>query len=95
MEDLEDKLLGILNNPQMMEQVMATAKSLGLSEEGSPPSELLQKVGGDGRQEALIRALEPYLKPNRRKKLERAMRLAQLSHLAGFALQSDGGEHNV
>ena len=99
MENLEEKILGILNDPQAMEQVLSAAKSLGLSPDDAsdtPPAaplpvmELLQKAGApDHRQEALMHALVPYLKPQRRKKLERALRLAKLSHLAGFALQSD------
>lgn len=99
MEDMEEKILGVLRDPQQMEQIMAIAGNLGLTqEEGDAPpvTELLQKFGApDHRQEALMHALAPYLKPQRRKKLERALRLAKLSHLAGFALQHETGDLNV
>ena len=44
----------------------------------------------DGRQERLLLALKPFLKPSRQQKLDRALRLARLTHLAGGALR--GGE---
>ena len=102
MDDMEEKILGILRDPQQMEQIMAIAGNLGLSPEGDAPSaplpvtELLQQFGApDDRQDALMHALAPYLKPQRRKRLERALRLAKLSHIAGFALQQETGDHHV
>lgn len=40
------------------------------------------------RHEALLRALKPFLKPEKWAKLDRAMQLARLSHLAEAALRS-------
>ena len=42
------------------------------------------------RREKLLMALRPFLKPERQEKLDRALRLARLTHLAGGALR--GGE---
>lgn len=54
-------------------------------------SELLQKAGGlDRRQENLLNALKPFLKPARREKIDRAMQAARLSRLAGAALRGNG-----
>jgi len=51
-------------------------------------AELLQEAGRvDSRQAALFNAIKPYLKPERRKKIDRALRIGQLSHVAGFALK--------
>lgn len=51
-------------------------------------SELLQKAGKlDRRQENLLNALKPFLKPARREKIDRAMQAARLSRLAGAALR--------
>ena len=51
--------------------------------------ELLQKAGQlDKRQENLLNALKPFLKPERREKIDRAMQAARLSRLAGAALRS-------
>lgn len=99
MEEMEEKILGVLNDPEKMAQVMEMAKSLGFSPEDAPAQaadasapvlELLRNAGtSDHRQAALMDALVPYLKPQRREKLQRALRLAKLSHLAGYALQND------
>lgn len=45
---------------------------------------------GDDKQ-ALLRSLAPYLSQRRREKLERAMKLARLIHLAEFAFGDLGG----
>ena len=45
----------------------------------------------DGKQEALLCALKPFLKPERRESIDRAMQLARISHLAGYALKNSGG----
>lgn len=55
------------------------------------------------KQEALFRALRPYLKPGRQERLERALQISHLSHLAGAAIRSgkikpgsiEGGDHAV
>ena len=53
----------------------------------------------DGPQEALLAALKPYLRPERREKLDRALRIARISQLAGSALKQHGalpgGPNNV
>ena len=49
---------------------------------------LLQKAGKlDRRQENLLNALKPFLRPERREKIDRAMQAARLSRLAGAALR--------
>lgn len=50
---------------------------------------LHQAESKDRRQETLIKALLPYLKPNRQARLERAMQLSHLSRLAGAAFRSN------
>lgn len=50
--------------------------------------ELLQKAGKlDKRQENLLNALKPFLRPERREKIDRAMQAARLSRLAGAAFR--------
>lgn len=48
---------------------------------------------GDSRQEALLKAMEPYLSPGRREKMERAVKLARMAKLAQLAMTEGGGEH--
>jgi len=52
-------------------------------------AELLGEAGkADDRQAALFSALRPFLKPEHRERLDRAVRAAQLSHMASFALKN-------
>ena len=44
----------------------------------------------DGKQEALLQAIKPYLRPERRGKIDRALQIARISHMAGFALRNYG-----
>ena len=45
----------------------------------------------DSKQEALLCALKPFLAPDRREKIDRALQIARISHLAGAALGQYGG----
>ncbi len=48
---------------------------------------------GEPRQEALLCALKPYVRPERREKIDKALRIARISHIAGCAIrnfQSEG-----
>ncbi len=110
MDEMEEKLGSILNNPQMMQQIMSMAQALGQSspektqEQTTVPSptpdidlSLVQKLAGMGRQsgidnnqQALLKALTPYLSRDKVGKLERAMRAAKMAKLASAFLNSGG-----
>ena len=108
MGELEDRISGVLNDPQQMEQIMSMARSLMGGEAPPAPQsaetpepgltarlgELLHG-GGGGDRHALLEALKPWLSERRREKLERAMRMARLARLASAALGETGGEHHV
>lgn len=67
-----------------------SALPFGAMDEGFARSvfSLMQQANrSDSRQEALLCALKPYLKPDRCAKLDRAMQIARLSQLAGLALR--------
>jgi len=110
MGELEDKLNGILNNPQEMEKIMALARSFvggaggtASSTEGEIPSapsdglnlegvlggldpKLLGKLSaglsaGVG-SAALLQAVTPHLKEERRGQLKRAITIAQIMRAA-------------
>ena len=106
MEGLEEKLGSILGNPQMMQQIMALAQSMGTQApppepKPQPPSPdpamdqrvmtALQNSGVDPHQQALLSALDPYLTRDRISRLERAMRAAKLAGMASAFL--GGGLH--
>ena len=106
MDNLEEKLGSILNNPEMMQQIMDMAQTLGQSQ-SQPQQEsismpdfdpgMLQKLAVLARQsnvtneeQALLKALDPYLSRNRIGKLERAMRAAKMARFASTFLNSGG-----
>lgn len=109
MDQMEDKLGAILNNPQLMGQIMNMAQSLGQSQPSSPPpkeenqnlpnfdpamlqtlSSMAIKSGIDGNQQALLRALNPYLSGRKVEKLEKAMRAAKMARMASGFLGQGG-----
>ena len=109
MDTMEDKIGTILQNPEMMQKIMAMAQSLGSSPEAqeAPPEKppnmpdidlgMLQKMSGlarqgsiDKQQQALLRALHPYLSSQRIQKLETAMRAAKMAKVAASMLGAQG-----
>ena len=106
MDGMEEKLGAILGNPQMMQQIMALAQSMGSQspppepppKQDSPDPVMMQKMmtalqssGVDAHQRALLSALNPYLTRDRISRLERAMRAAKLAGMATAFL--GGGSH--
>ena len=111
MDTMEDKIGTILQNPEMMQKIMAMAQSLNASttpqeappEKGAAPNipdidmGMLQKMSGlakqgsiDKQQQALLRALHPYLSSQRIQKLENAMRAAKMAKIAVSMLGAQG-----
>lgn len=103
MSEFEDKLHAILSDPAEMERISRLAAELmGGGTPASPPGDaapdgkLLQRLGallggaGAGDKAALLNALSPYLKPERRARLQKALRLAGVLRLAGSALREEG-----
>ena len=100
MDDLSGLLEQVLHDPQKMQEVFSLAQALGAmppdaGQESAPAagpdlSPLISLAGsaGDSRQEALIRALRPYLRPERQKSLERAIRAARAGRIARMAIQA-------
>jgi len=106
--ELEDMIGKILSDPAQMERISGLASQLmgGGEEKKSEAAELpgldpamLYGIGrligmdsGGGKAE-LVAALGPYLKPERRSKLEKAARISRLAHIAGLALEEYGNGH--
>lgn len=107
MEGMEEKLGSILSNPEMMQKIMGLAQSLGSQEpvaSAMPPvdANLLKTVSGmakqsgiDKEQQALLRALGPYLSRHRIQKLENAMRAAKMAKLAISLLGRQDGKFQL
>ena len=72
MDEMEEKLNSVLNNPQMMQQIMAMAQSMGASapKEEQPRSEsipdidigMLQKLSGFAKQGSIDKDQQTLLK---------------------------------
>lgn len=106
MDGLEEKLNSILNDPKMMQQLMSMAQSLGANANQDPPGPpskpeidpamlqqfvgLARQSGIDEQQQALLKALCPYLSRDRITKLEKAMRAAKMARIASVALGNRG-----
>lgn len=101
MGDWEERIAGILNDPEQMAQIQEMARSLmGEGAASAQPeaegggagmlSGLLQG-GGSSPARELLQAMKPYLSEKRQGKLERALRIARVLKLAGFALKD--GDH--
>jgi hypothetical protein len=99
MDDMEQKLNAVLNNPEMMGKILSMAQSLGGSQEQPASAEsafdpkllnqlagMARKSGVDPQQQNLLKALEPYLTDQRLRKLERAMRAAKMARMASTVL---------
>lgn len=97
MSSLEESLSQVLGDPQMMQKIMSLAQSLGQQPQEQPPPQEplldLKNLAGlanlaavDKDQQALLRALGPYISRERRSKLERAMRAAKMATAASSML---------
>ena len=92
MDQLDDALGKLLNDPGAMAQVMRLAQNLlpaqtDAGSDATPGVDLPAPKPDADRRSALLAALEPYLCPARREKLRRAMQLARLSGLMKAAMQ--------
>ena len=54
----------------------------------------MKNGGGDGREQALLQAMRPYLSEKRRGKMDRALKLARLARIARLALGDSGDGHD-
>lgn len=106
MDELEENIRQVLNDPGQMAQIMGLAQSL-MGEGATPAPDpeassgggLLQKLGPllqggvSSDQQTLLRAMRPYLSEKRQQKIDRAIQLTRMAKLARLALEQaeDGG----
>ena len=97
MSELEDMIGKILGDPEQMERLGSMASKLFGGEDepadSAPDISALGSIGklmsgmGSGGKEGLVSALGPYLKPDRRRRLEKAAGISRLARIAGLALE--------
>lgn len=103
MDGIEEALGSILSDPKAMGRIAEMAKSLasGAPTGGGERSDegLLRRAVGLMRsralssdETALLDALRPFLSAERRRRLDRAIKLARLASLASLAGEALGGE---
>lgn len=110
MNEFEDKLNSLLNDPKQMESFASFAKSImggempsAVSSEPDIDPALMQKIGGllsrrdnlSNKDKRLLEAMKPYLSEKRRSKMDRAMKIARLASIAELAASEFGGEGDV
>lgn len=94
MDELQETLNQILNDPKQMEELTQMASSIMGGEAASAPelSGVLKSLNAPpSNTQKLLNAMAPFLKPDRREKLERAIRIAKLASVAELALEQEGG----
>ena len=102
MSEFEDMLGKILSDPAEMGKIADLASQLmggepeSAEKRGAPDmASVLGKLmggerGGGNDKAALVAALGPYLKPERKRKLEKALRISRLAGIAEIAMQTMG-----
>ena len=106
MSEFDETLHSVLSNPEAMDQIMALAQSLsgGTGKEREPLEEADepqticegktladQVMGSNDPGTELLHALGPYLKEERRKRLDRALELARTTRLIRTAVSAMSG----
>ena len=112
MDELEEKLNAVLNNPSELEKISKIASAImggGGDKPEPPPQEpdidmgmlkrMLSGLRGNGGKKSesrdLLEAMKPFLAEKRRRKIDKAMKLASLASLAEIAVGGFGGEDHV
>lgn len=109
MNEFEDRLNALLNDPGEMERFASFAKSvMGGAEQSNPALPeldpgLMSKISGvlsgadakSSKDRKLLEAMRPYLSEKRRSKMDRAMKIAQLASIANAAALFGGDDDNV
>ena len=98
----QDQITSILSDPEQMKQISSLAQSLmGEGDDTStasaaPNAGILSNVASVLKQEskssseALLLAMKPYMRPERQNKVDRAIRITRVLHVAGKALGEYG-----
>ncbi len=99
MSEIEDMLGKMLSDPEEMAKISRLASSLfgGEAENKKPENDMGAMLGSlmgkgmsGGDKAAFVEALGPYLKPERRRKLEKALKISRIAGIAGIALNEWG-----
>lgn len=89
MDNWEDKLAGLFNDPEKLSSLLSLVSSFGLAPEQKPkePPVPAAPDSAPDRIEMLLTALRPFVSPGRREKMDRAIQAARLTRIAGRTLR--------
>ena len=59
------------------------------------PSAEQEQCSGGGSQQALLQAVRPYLSEKRQRKIDRAIQITRMAHLAKLAMEGLGGSEHA
>ncbi len=89
MSDLSSQIGQILANPEMMEQIKSISGLMGASEPEKPAQ--LQTITNFIREDddtiRLLRAIKPFLSPDRQERIERAIKILKIIKLVPLIKQ--------
>ena len=108
MDEIGEKLDALLNDPKQFGKIAQLASSILGDGGGKQEPELdvdmgqlrrmmsaLRGGGHDSANRHLLEAMKPYLAEKRRRKIDRAMKLARLASLAELAAEDLEGDDHV
>ena len=100
MDEIGEKLDALLNDPKQFGKIAQLASSIlgdggGKQAPPSAPEPELRGGGHDSANRHLLEAMKPYLAEKRRRKIDRAMKLARLASLAELAAEDLEGDDHV
>ena len=110
MNELEDRINSVLNDPSQMEKLANIAKSImgGSQSAEAPPAPdidpaLIARIGSimsrgeikSSKDKKLLEAMRPYLSEKRRSKMDKALKIAKLAGIAEIAMTELGGSDDV
>lgn len=106
MDDFSEKINQVLSDPEQMSKIMEMAKQLGgntpqevpqMPQELPVAPEQLQRIlslinTSGGKEESLLSALNPFLSPEKSRKMAKAVRAAKMSKIISQALNRTHSE---
>lgn len=105
MDELEGQIRQVLDDPAQMARIMGLAQSLMGGGEAPPPApdgglpgmlgRLMKQPEQAGDRQALLQAMRPYLSEKRQRKIDRAMQITRMAHLAKRAMDGLGGSEHA
>ena len=93
--EMARSLMGGASGAETRKEEPGPVENMGGSSGGSAFSVIGELLGGkqsQSRSTALLMAMRPYMRPEKQEKLDRAMKIARIVHVAGSVMKEYGGD---